>query len=226
MAFFIFFFPKNPIPCHLPNLVDFPSAKIRICQSVMKQIGLVMWIWCVLSVSRATWFSSLYLYNKDLVVSMVSIGLGCFPSKMTWFLWNQMHQRVVRTKDNVSMLQYWAGWLKQRSEIHCCTEQFWSTRCLMLISIPNQIALAKLHCRNRWKMDSISELQRQQVVSHGIPLLASSDLTGMALCRIFQVKRSTLYGSLIFHMISQSFWFRVPWLEVEVLKWWLLCSNS
>ena len=208
-------FPNKAIPCHLLFLLDFPAVITRRSQFLWKQswIECLLWwslIWWSLLGSNATIVASLNLYIKDLAISIVSKGLGCLPSKMTWFLWNHMHQSVVMTLGRVSKKLNWGAELRKRSWIHCVTVICCIIRFLVLMSIPNQTALAKLHWRNRWSMDSSSQLQRQHVVSQGIPLLFISSFTGIALLRIFQVKSKTLWGSLIFQSRFQSLWLCTP----------------
>ena len=91
-------FPMIAMPCHLPFFENSPSVMIRNCQ-----FELICHKLCLLVAHVHCWSVSLlllacmYLCIKDLAVSNVSVALGCFPSKVTWFLWNQIHQRVVRT---------------------------------------------------------------------------------------------------------------------------------
>ena len=42
--------------------------------------------------------------KKDLIVSIVSMGLGDLPSKMTLFLCVHIHQRVIRTNSKALAL--------------------------------------------------------------------------------------------------------------------------
>ena len=70
---------------------------IRICQFELIFHELCLLTATLLCKSVSLLMACMYLYNKDLAISNVSVALGYFPSKVTWFLWNQIRQRVVRT---------------------------------------------------------------------------------------------------------------------------------
>ena len=133
----------------------------------------------------ASWWICLYLFINDWIVSKTSEGLGCLPSNMIWFLWNQRHQAVVMTKDEDSKL-LWVAWYDSKMlVIHTARVVFDSIKELVLIPIPNHTALAKGHWRNRWLSVSSWVVQRIQVTSQWIPLWFNSVLTGSAWCSSF-----------------------------------------
>ena len=118
---------------------------------------------------------------------MISIGLGCFPSNIIWFLWNQMHHNKVRV--------FWRIGLVLSDALCCCRisltqestmMEAW-VRCRIGISAPNQTAQARSQCRKRCSWVSMVLLHIKQFIAQCIPLRLSSALTGSAWCSNFQV---------------------------------------
>ena len=130
-------------------------------------------------------FGSVNLLKKDLIVSIVSMGLEDLPSKMTLFLCVHIHQRVVKINSKALALlsASWGSWAK--FWIHCSTGMLFAMMETVLISTPNHTARAKEHWRNRWSKDSLLALHRLQVGSQLMPLVFNSILIGMAWWIIF-----------------------------------------
>lgn len=217
------FFPKYAIPFHLPFFVPPPSVVIRISQLLS---GCHWFLMVLRSWSAGCWLSSLgcmYLLKRDLAVSIVSIGLGSLPSKRTWFLCVHMHQRVVRINSNAYGLPLVSFWFPASWWIQWSTWRQLSMMCLVLISTPNQTALAKVHWRKVWLSDSLLEFQRLQIESQWMPLLFSSILTGRACWRSVQVNVMILWGSLSFHRVFQVVWC-LSWVALLFEMTWCIIS--
>ena len=142
-----------------------PSVLIRICQlSIDFHWGLSSARLCDTLWDMSS-FGCVNLLKKDLMISIVSMGLGDLPSKMTLFLCVHIHQRVVKINSKALALlsASWGFWA--RFWIHCSTGMLFAMMETVLISTPNHTARAKEHWRNRWSNDSLLTLQRQQVGS-------------------------------------------------------------
>lgn len=83
-----------PVAIELPLCA--PSVVMRICQlSWGCHAIVVVLLSCSLFPALLIWFCK-NLFIKDFAVKRISMGFARFPSKWTWFLWNQMHQTKVR----------------------------------------------------------------------------------------------------------------------------------
>ena len=93
----VLFFPMKAMPCHLPLFEEIPAVVMMSCHSNLICPKLVVF-WCP-SLLGVIVFRGvcLYLLIKDWDVRIVSIKFGILPSKRIWFLWNQIHHKVVRT---------------------------------------------------------------------------------------------------------------------------------
>ena len=193
------------MPCQFLFYAPTPAVSMMSCQSAGIGLKVLMFLRLDEVGMLVGWWICLYLFINDWIVSKTSEGLGCLPSNMIWFLWNQRHQEVVMTKDEVSEL-LWVAWYDSNMlVIHIASVVFDSKRELVLISIPNHTTLAKVHCRNRWLRVSSWVVQRIQVASQWIPLWFNSVLTSSAWCNSFHVKVRSLLGSFSLHRFCQIF---------------------
>jgi hypothetical protein len=81
------FFPIYAIPCLVPFFAAPPAVVMRTYQLLSG----VHDVACVVFLTKPVFLALLgeaskNLFNKDLDVKMISIGLGCFPSNMIGFL--------------------------------------------------------------------------------------------------------------------------------------------
>ena len=95
------FFPMKAVSCQFLCFAPTPAVRMRICQSSGSWVLFLGLLGLTDVGVLVCWGISVYLFIKDWTVSNTSVGFGCLPSKMTWFLWNQRHQVVVMTMDNV-----------------------------------------------------------------------------------------------------------------------------
>ena len=148
--------------------------------------------------------ASLYLQYKFWTVRTTSMGFGCFSSWTTIFLWVHMVHSVKKMfyicsiKTSSSRL-----WETINSLNHCCTEIPIRSEVWTISGNPCQQALAKRHSRNRWDVDSSSQLHKGQRPMSMIPLFLSSCLVGRLSCISFQTKLQIFCGVFNFHISFQ-----------------------
>ncbi len=132
------------IPC-LVQFCDLPPVVVmRACQ-LASWVHEEAWAGCLTPLVVPALLEKFCknLFNREVEVRMISIGLGCFPSNIIWFLWNQMHHSRVRVLCRIEL---------ECSEALCClirsltqesTVMSACVRCLIGTFAPNQTALAR-----------------------------------------------------------------------------------
>ena len=135
------------------------------------------------------------------------MGLGPFfceepyfyGSKLTRGLWTQPTKSSIFTLLVIQFLLIWV-------HIHYLTDKLFSSIVMIPRVEPCQTALAKLHCKKRWEVDSTSESHIRQLEVFMTPLLWRISNTGKLSYIIFQTQVRILAGSLTFQKSFQLDW--------------------
>ena len=162
-------------------------------------------------------YASLYLQYRFWAVRTTSKGFGCISSWTTLFLWYQIVHNMmkmfciysIKTSssklwDIINPFNHWCTEIPRRSDV-------WTAN-----GYPCQQALAKGQKRNKWVVDSYSQLQKGQRPLSILPLFLRSCLVRRPSCKSFQIKIQIFCGVLIFHIGFHTLLSAWDWL------WWSL----